>query len=44
MQNWEEDTDRLIEAPTKEEEEEEEYLDEVREHTYETGRSLVCGY
>ena len=36
--------DKLIEAPTKEEEEEEEYLDEPREHMQEAGRSLVCGY
>lgn len=36
--------DKLIEAPTKQEEEEEEYLEETREHMWEAGRSTVCGY
>ncbi len=37
--------DKLIEAPTKEEAEEEEYLQEVKESdNYFSGRSSVCGY
>ena len=37
--------DKVIEAPTQSEIEEEEYLDELRDSEYgESGRSLTCGY
>lgn len=36
--------DVVVEAPTEEELDEEEYLDELRESGYESGRSAICGY
>ena len=37
--------DRIIEAPTKEEQEDEEYYDEMEESGLnEEGRSEICGY
>jgi predicted phage terminase large subunit-like protein len=36
--------DKLVEAPTQEEQDEDEFLDELRQHGYADGRSSWCGY